>query len=201
MEGHLLEDKDWNFILRTDLEGTWRFNKAIIAFWRSQEPRKVRDDSAKGPMWEPVLQRGSLVNVASSLGSEGKAYLAAYWCAATAKSDDWDLDPREAPFKLTSSKHSAAKHGVIGLSRALALENASWGIRINTISPGLTMSPLMQSPGYDFETAKTVYLADQPMRRFAHPDEIASAIWFTCSDGASFMTGSDWGPDGGHHIW
>jgi hypothetical protein len=55
------------------------------------------------------------------------------------------------------------------------------------------MTPLFKAPGYDFEKAKKDYLEDQPMARFAHPDEIASGIFFTVSDEASFMTGSDWG--------
>ncbi len=76
VEGHLLKDPDWYKVISTDLEGTWRFSKAIITYFRSQEPRLVRHDV--GPYWGPVFQRGSLVNIASSLGSEGKAYLAVY---------------------------------------------------------------------------------------------------------------------------
>jgi NAD(P)-dependent dehydrogenase (short-subunit alcohol dehydrogenase family) len=80
------------------------------------------------------------------------------------------------------------------------------------------MTPIFAA-GVDIERAKTTYLADQPMfvpppsrrarnhptdispnrARFAHPDEVAAGIVFTVMDGASFMTGSDWGPDGGHH--
>ncbi|UZJ53636.1 hypothetical protein CBS101457_002956 [Exobasidium rhododendri] len=173
VEGHMLQDSDYHAIMRVDLKGAWRVAKAMIIQFRKQEPRVLRDDSHRGPSWKPVLQRGSLTIVSSSLGSEGKSHLAAY---------------------------CAAKHGVIGLCRALALENAEHDIRINTVSPGLTMTPLLQTPGFDLEMAKKIYLTDQPMNRFAHPDEIAAGIYFTASDGASFMTGSDWGPDGGHHI-
>jgi len=107
VEGHLLEDVEYSRIMTIDVEGTWRFTKAFVKYFRSQEPRLVRHDV--GPHWGPVTQRGSIVLVASSLGSEGKEHLAAY---------------------------CGAKHAVIGMMKSFALENASWGIRINTISPG-----------------------------------------------------------------
>jgi len=107
VEGHLLEDAEYFRIMTVDVEGTWRFTKAFIKYFRSQEPRLVRHDI--GPHWGPVTQRGSIVLVASSLGSEGKEHLAAY---------------------------CGAKHAVIGMMKTFALENASWGIRINTVSPG-----------------------------------------------------------------
>lgn len=107
VEGHLLEDAEYHRIMSIDVEGTWRFTKAFIKYFRCQEPRLVRHDI--GPHWGPVTQRGSIVLVASSLGSEGKEQLAAY---------------------------CGAKHAVIGLMKTFALENASWGIRVNTVSPG-----------------------------------------------------------------
>lgn len=84
VEAHELEDADWHKVITIDLEGTWRFSKAIIKFWRTQEPRLVRDDHEERPEWEPVVQRGSLVNTASSLGSEGKAFLGVY-CECTVR--------------------------------------------------------------------------------------------------------------------
>jgi hypothetical protein len=73
-----MEDSEYSLVMKIDLEGTWRFSKAIITYWRAREPRVIRDDSSRGTVWQKVEQRGSLVNVASSLGSEGKAYLAVY---------------------------------------------------------------------------------------------------------------------------
>jgi NAD(P)-dependent dehydrogenase (short-subunit alcohol dehydrogenase family) len=104
---HEISEADFKEIITVDLEGTWRFSKLMITYWRSLEPRLVRHD--EGEHFGAVYQRGSLVNVASSLGSEGKEYLGVY---------------------------CAAKHGVIGLSKTLALENAEMGIRVNTVSPG-----------------------------------------------------------------
>ena len=74
----MLKDEDWKRIIQIDLEGAWRFAKAMITYFRGVEPRVLREDQARGPMWEPVKQRGSIVVVSSSLGSEGKAHLAAY---------------------------------------------------------------------------------------------------------------------------
>jgi len=169
---HELPEEEYRKIMTVDLDGCWRFSKAMITYFRAQEPRFVRHD--KGVAWEPVYQRGSLVNVASSIGSVAQYKLGAY---------------------------CAAKAGVILLSKAMALENAEHGIRVNTISPGLTFTPLMRSdPGFDLAYATKTYLKDQPIGRFGHPDEIAAGIVFTALDGASFMTGSDWGPDGGYHL-
>lgn len=121
IEGHLLEDAEYLRIMTVDVEGTWRFTKAFIKYFRSLEPRHVRHDI--GPYWGPVTQRGSIVLVASSLGSEGKEHLAAY---------------------------CGAKHAVIGMMKSFALENASWGIRINTVSPGKRKESL----SVEFESAK-----------------------------------------------
>ena len=107
VEGHLLEDDEYRRIMSIDVEGAWRFTKAFVKYFRSLDPRLVRHDI--GPYWHPVTQRGSIVLVASSLGSEGKEHLAAY---------------------------CGAKHAVIGMMKTFALENAAWGIRVNSVSPG-----------------------------------------------------------------
>lgn len=76
LEGHVLPETEYRKIFDVDMDGCWRFSKAIIPYFRAQEPRLLRHDV--GPAWEPVMQRGSLVNVASSIGSLGQYNLAAY---------------------------------------------------------------------------------------------------------------------------
>ena len=91
--------------------------------------------------------------------------------------------------------YNAAKHGVVGLSRSAALEYSSKGIRINTIHPGYVDTPILS--GFDDE-ARAALVAQHPIGRLGHADEIAHAIAFLLSDGASFMTGACLLADGGY---
>ena len=89
----------------------------------------------------------------------------------------------------------AAKHGVVGLSKAGALDYAGKGIRINTLAPGVTDTPILD--GVPKEVLAEVE-AGIPMGRIAQPGEIANAALWLCSDRSSYATGSTLVVDGGY---
>jgi len=95
------------------------------------------------------------------------------------------------------STYAAAKHGVIGLSKAAALEYASKGIRINALAPGL-VETAMTKPWFDDPVMRGFFLANSPIGRFAQPEEIAGMVLFLCSDFASFAVGQTFAIDGGY---
>ena len=97
-------------------------------------------------------------------------------------------DPGMAPYV-------AAKHGVIGLSKAGALDYARHNIRINAIAPGFVQSPMTQRWIDDPEFMK-VLMANSPVGRYAKPEEISGIVLFLCSDLASFATGQTFIIDG-----
>lgn len=94
----------------------------------------------------------------------------------------------EAPFTggAGSVEYAAAKAGVIGFTRALALEMAPFNVTVNAVGPGATRT--RAADAWSAET-KARLLAAVPMGRFAEPEEIADAIHFLASDRASFITG------------
>src|SRR4030095_6328666 len=95
------------------------------------------------------------------------------------------------------STYAAAKHGVIGLSKAAALEYASKGIRINALAPGL-VETAMTKPWFDDPTMRNYFMANSPIGRFAQPEEIAGMVLFLCSEFASFAVGPTFAIDGGY---
>ncbi|HVI82239.1 MAG TPA: glucose 1-dehydrogenase [Chthoniobacterales bacterium] len=95
------------------------------------------------------------------------------------------------------SAYVAAKHAVIGLSKAAAIEYASQGIRINAIAPGLVQTPMTKHWFDDLET-RQFFNANTPIGRFAQPEEIANMVLFLCSDRASFALGQTFTIDGGY---
>jgi len=97
------------------------------------------------------------------------------------------------------SPYVAAKHGVIGLSKAAALEYASKGIRINALAPGL-VETAMTKAWFDDPNIRSVFLANSPMGRVAQPEEMAGMVLFLCSDFASFATGQTFVIDGGYTV-
>ena len=112
---------------------------------------------------------GSIVNVASILGKVGTKGSAAY---------------------------TAAKHGVVGLTEAAALEYADQKIRINSIGPGYILTPMLTNT-LDADTLKAV-AGLHPMGRLGTSEEVAElALWLN-SDKASFVTGSYYNVDGGY---
>jgi NAD(P)-dependent dehydrogenase (short-subunit alcohol dehydrogenase family) len=94
--------------------------------------------------------------------------------------------------------YTASKHGVLGLTKAAALEYAGQGIRINAVCPGTTNTPMVaeilaRDPG-----RMDAVIKDIPIGRMGHAEEIASAVLWLCSPGAQFMIGQSIVPDGGY---
>lgn len=96
------------------------------------------------------------------------------------------------------SAYVASKHGVVGLTKAAALEYARDGIRVNAVCPGIIDTPMVgrllesRDPGY--EAAIPIR---QPIGRLGRPEEIAESVTWLCSDAASFVTGIAMSVDGG----
>jgi NAD(P)-dependent dehydrogenase (short-subunit alcohol dehydrogenase family) len=91
----------------------------------------------------------------------------------------------------------SAKHGVLGLTRVAALDYADRGIRVNSISPGVIRTALVERTIEAGAMTADQYAALQPMGRMGLPEEVAEAAVWLCSDRASFITGSDLAVDGG----
>src|SRR5712672_4792515 len=94
--------------------------------------------------------------------------------------------------------YHASKHGVIGLTRSAALEYASRGIRINAVCPGTINTPMVADMLAKEADAMKEILRDQPIGRLGRADEIASAVLWLCSPGASFVIGHALVVDGGY---
>jgi NAD(P)-dependent dehydrogenase (short-subunit alcohol dehydrogenase family) len=95
--------------------------------------------------------------------------------------------------------YGAAKSGLEGLTRAMAIDYARDGIRANCVLPGLTDTPLVWQavPDEQLEQVKREAAEEVPLGRMAGPSEIAAVIVFLCSEAASFMTGTSVVVDGG----
>ncbi|MDI2130433.1 SDR family NAD(P)-dependent oxidoreductase [Yinghuangia seranimata] len=113
---------------------------------------------------------GAIVNNASNLGVVGMGMVAPY---------------------------VAAKHAVVGLTRATALETAAQGVRVNAITSGGVDTPLFRASMGTTEEAVAHIASLHPMERIAQPEEIAASVAFLLSDEASFITGAALAIDGG----
>ena len=108
-----------------------------------------------------------------------------------------------SPFKAA---YVAAKHGIAGLTKVLALELAEHGITANCISPGYVWTPLVENQIPDTMAARgmtreqvldEVLLAKQPTRKFVQPEEVAALAVFLCRDEAQNINGANYSIDGG----
>jgi NAD(P)-dependent dehydrogenase (short-subunit alcohol dehydrogenase family) len=94
----------------------------------------------------------------------------------------------------------ASKHGVIGLTKAAAMEYAQQNLRINAICPAIIETPMTDEPMLQDEALSAQLKARHPMGRFGQPEEVAAVALWLCSAGASFVTGHAHPVDGGRLI-
>src|SRR6266446_1688362 len=94
--------------------------------------------------------------------------------------------------------YHASKHGVLGLTRSAALEYAPRGIRINAVCPGTIETPMVTDMIAKGELSVPDAVANQPIGRLGRPDEIAAAVLWLCSPGASLVVGVALPVDGGY---
>jgi NAD(P)-dependent dehydrogenase (short-subunit alcohol dehydrogenase family) len=120
-----------------------------------------------------VSSRGAVVNIASVAGLSGGRMGSAYY---------------------------ASKHGVIGLTRAAAMEYAKQGVRVNAIAPGVVETAMTERCLGQDEKAIARTKATHPLGRFATPEEVARAAVWLCSPAASFITGHALPVDGGYLV-
>ena len=94
--------------------------------------------------------------------------------------------------------YHASKHGVIGLTKSAALEYAARGIRINAVCPGIIETPMVADMLEREPEAMQELMKEQPIGRLGQSDEIAAAVLWLCSPGASFVIGHALAVDGGY---
>ena len=128
----------------------------------------------------PMLaaRAGRIVNIASTAGQKGYAYCTAY---------------------------AAAKHGVLGMTRSLALELAPQGISVNAVCPGYTdtaivrdgVARIVAATGRDPSDAMATFTQSSPLKRLVEPGEVASTVLWLCADAPAAFTGQAMSVSGG----
>jgi NAD(P)-dependent dehydrogenase (short-subunit alcohol dehydrogenase family) len=149
----------WNRMLAVNLTGTFVCTQAAL-------PAML------------AARHGRIVNIASTAGQRGYAYVAAY---------------------------AAAKHGVIGLTRSLALEVAKKGITVNAVCPGYTETDILRDSianvvaktGRSQDDARAQFAASNPQQRIVQPEQVADAVRWLCGSGADAVTGQSISVSGG----
>jgi NAD(P)-dependent dehydrogenase (short-subunit alcohol dehydrogenase family) len=96
-----------------------------------------------------------------------------------------------------NAAYVASKHGVVGVTKTAAVEYAPHGIRVNCVCPGYIHTP-MTAPGRQDPDRMARMIASAPVGRIGHPEEVAAAVVWLCSDAASFVTGHTMAVDGGY---
>ena len=153
----------WQQMLGVNLSGTFHVTHAVLP--------GMLEAAAQG---EP----GRIVNIASTAGLQGYAYVSAY---------------------------VAAKHGVVGLTKALALELARKNITVNALCPGYTETEIVQDAvrnivaktGQSEVQARQALAASNPQQRLVQPEEVAQSVLWLCAPGSGAINGQAIAIDGG----
>ncbi len=96
--------------------------------------------------------------------------------------------------------YAASKHGVVGLTKTVAIMYGKTGIRVNAVCPGVIRTPMSEKTFAEHPELRATSIGMAPMDRFAEAEEVAQAIVWLCTSGASFITGHALPVDGGYVI-
>ncbi len=159
----------WQQMLNVNLTGTYHCIQAVL-------PSMLDAATAEGGGTP-----GRIINIASTAGLKGYAYVSAY---------------------------VAAKHGVVGLTKALAIELARKGVTVNAICPGYTETEIvrdaihniMQKTGKSEAEARKALAAGNPQQRLVQPSEVAQSVLWLCAEGSGAINGQAIALDGGELV-